>query len=117
MKSIIATLSIIVFASNAIAAPKFASSKEFDASVVEKTIASKTKKGVPFTAIIKKDGTGTFSAKGQDPQYFTWDFKDQTFCWHFPKFTECNKVEVVSKNAANFFDASSGKLNNAYTIK
>jgi hypothetical protein len=117
MRALIVLLAGLAFVSSAIAAPKFVSSEEFSTAVVDKTIGSKTKKGVPFTAVIKKGGTGVFTAKGKDPQTFTWDFKGNTFCWHFPSFTECSKVEIVSKKAANFYDSGSGKLNNAYVVK
>lgn len=99
------------------AAPTYVGQDAFAQAVVGKTIASTTKKGAPFTAVIAKGGKGTFEAQGAKAMAFKWDFKGDTFCWHFKDFSECNKVEVVGPTDVNFYDAKSGALNNAYKVR
>ena len=101
----------------ATAAPTYASRAEFSKAIVGKKISSISKKGRAFTAVIKPDGSGNFHMTGRDPTTFSWTFSGETFCWQFSDFTECNKVEIVSPKAANFYDAGSGVLNNAYKIR
>lgn len=110
------SLSLIV-SSPGIAAPAYVGQDVFVQTVVGKTIASTTKKGVPFTAVIAKGGKGTFEAQGAKAMAFRWDFKGDTFCWHFKDFSECNKVEVIGPADVNFYDAKSGALNNAYKVR
>lgn len=107
----------LLLAIPAIAAPVFASRAEFTKAIVGKTISSTTKKGFPFTAVIRPDGTGGFQRKGNPPATFKWTFTGQTFCWDFGDFKECSKVEIVSPKAAKFYDDKTGELNNAYTVQ
>jgi hypothetical protein len=48
-----------------------------------------------------------------------WTSKGTTLCTTIKAWslTECNYVEIVSPNKANFVDAKTGKLNNVYSIK
>lgn len=101
----------------AMAAPTYASRAEFSRAIVGKTISSISKKGRAFTAVIKPDGSGDFHMTGRDPTTFRWTFSGETFCWEFSDFSECNKVEIVSPKAANFYDARTGVLNNAYKVR
>ncbi len=118
MRSIL-IVSAVVLAStcSAFAEPKFVSKDGFVNAIIGKVISSKTAKGNPFTATFKADGTGDFQQKGKKPAHFDWAFEDKTVCWDFGDFKECNKVEIVSSQKANFYDAKTGKLNNAYSIQ
>lgn len=115
--SVAALALLLLCAQSATAAPVFASKAEFTKSIVGKTISSTTKKGFPFSAVIRPDGTGGFQRQGNPPATFKWTFTGQTFCWDFGDFKECNKVEIVSPKAANFYDDKTGKLNNAYKVQ
>jgi hypothetical protein len=106
-----------LLATAAFAAPKYATEQEFRAAVVGHTITSKTQKGVSFWAIFKSDGNGDFQQDGKKQAKFKWTANGTTFCWDFGDFKECNQVEIVSPAKANFYDAKSGKLNNAYAVK
>ena len=110
-------ISALLIASSAFAAPKFVSKDEFTSAVVGKEISSKDQKGLAFTATFKVDGTGEFQKQGKKAAKFKWTFDATTVCWDFGDFKECNKVEIVSPKAVNFYDAKSGKLNNAYAVK
>lgn len=95
---------------------KFATTAEFKSAIIGKTISSNTSKGQPFTAVIKAGGTGDFQISGKPAEKFKWKFTGNTFCWTFPYLTECSHVEITGATAANFIDAKTGKLNNAYVV-
>lgn len=108
---------LLLSTATAFSAPKYATSDEFSSAIVGKAISSKDKKGKAFTATFKPGGKGSFQKEGKKAAKFKWTFAKDTVCWDFGDFKECNKVEILTPTSANFYDATSGGLNNAYTVK
>lgn len=118
MKRILTSLVCLALsASYAASSANYIGKDGFVASIVGKSISSKTSRGNPFTATFKRDGTGDFKQKGKKAAHFNWTMEGTTVCWDFGDFKECNKVELVSPTKANFYDSKTGKLNNVYSIK
>lgn len=117
MNRLIATAIVLLSASLTHAAPEYVLKDGFEKAIVGKVISSTNAKGNPFTATFKADGTGDFQQKGKKQARFKWTMDGSTVCWDFGDFKECNNVEVVGPNSANFYDAKTKKLNNKYKIK
>lgn len=91
--------------------------EDFGAKIVGKTLSSKTQKGKSFTSVFKSGGGGTMQIKGIKASSISWSYSGDTLCWEAYKTKECDKVEMKGAQKANFIDATSGKLNNSYSIK
>ena len=118
--SVFFVMSSSVFALKPTAAEtKFASKSDFASAIVGKHIQSTTKKGKVVTVTYKSGGIGDVQIEGDKLSKTTWTFNGTTVCLTVPdwSFTECNNVELVDANTANFFDAKTGKLSNTYSIK
>jgi hypothetical protein len=114
-----AGMAAALFPGAALAEGKGVTKSEFVAAIVGKTVSTTTSKGKSMSAVYKADGTGETAVEGIKKQPMKWTYKGTTLCTTIKAWslTECNYVEIVSPNKANFVDAKTGKLNNVYSIK
>lgn len=112
-------ITIALLPLGASAATKGVAKSDFVAAIVGKTISTTTQKGKSMSSVYKADGSGEVTIEGAKKQTFSWTYKGTTLCTTIKawKLTECNAVELVSPEKANFIDAKTGKLNNVYSIK
>ncbi len=99
------------------ALPAFLSGSDIPQTVVGKTLASTTKRGMSYTMKLNGDGTGTNLFAGKTPEQITWEVKGDVLCFNGKMSgTECNRLRRAG-TGLDFVDSNSGRTNNIYTVQ
>jgi hypothetical protein len=95
----------------------YLSGADLPKAIIGKSLASTTKRGIPYVITFEANGTGTNKAtNGRFAEPIKWDIKDDVICFHGTLAgTECNKVRSVG-GKYDFIDSRTGSLNNTYTV-
>ena len=113
----VAALCCMLLATGGASADGYLSGADLPKAIIGKSLASTTKRGIPYVIIFEANGTGMNKAtNGRFTDPITWDIKSDVICFHGAlSGTECNRVRSVG-GKYDFIDSTTGSLNNTYTV-
>jgi hypothetical protein len=105
-------------------AASYLSGVDLQKALVGKTLASTSKRGIPYAITFTSTTAGTYSmwpagpSGRRDDSDLGLNFANDTVCFESAKyrFQECNKV-ALDGGKYDFVDAKTGTVNNVYEVK